>query len=162
MSTIRKHGNKWQSIIRVSGHPHIAKSFVSITDAKRFATLTETKLRPDDAGISSIKFPKFDDVARRYIEEISVLKRCHYDERRTILGLLKESWTSYPINKIKAHTISKYVANSAKSVSGSTVNRRLDVISSMFTTFKREWSYPVENPVLTIRRPKKAVGPLSQ
>ena len=43
-----------------------------------------------------------------------------------------------------------------KSVSGSTVNRRLDVISSIFTTFKREWSYPVENPVLTIRRPKKA------
>ena len=41
-----------------------------------------------------------------------------------------------PINKIKAHTISKYVANSAKSVSGSTVNRRLDVISSMFTTSK--------------------------
>ena len=43
-----------------------------------------------------------------------------------------------------------------KSVSGSTVNRRLDVISSIFTTFKREWSYPVENPVLSIRRPKKA------
>ena len=77
MSTIRKHGNKWQSIVRISGHPHIAKSFVSITDAKRFATLTETKLRRDDAGISSIKFPKFDDVARRYIEEISVLKKCH-------------------------------------------------------------------------------------
>ena len=36
------------------------------------------------------------------------------------------------------------------------MNRRLDVISSMFTTFKREWSYPVENPVLSVRRPKKA------
>jgi integrase len=155
MSTIRKQGEKWQSIVRVQGHPYISKSFVSKTDASRWANLTEVKLRRDDAGISKIKFPKFEDVARRYIEEISVLKKCHYDERRTILGLLKESWTSYPINKIKAHTISKYVANSAKSVSGSTVNRRLDVISSMFTTFKREWGYPVENPVLSIRRPKK-------
>jgi integrase len=26
----------------------------------------------------------------------------------------------------------------------------------MYTTFKREWGYPVENPVLSIRRPKKA------
>lgn len=156
MSTIRKRGSKWQSIIRISGHPDIAKSFVSKTDAKRFATLTESKLRRDDAGISSIKFPKFDDVARRYIEEVSVLKKCHYDERLTILGLLKESWSSYPINKIKPHTINKYKANLAKTVSGSTVNRRLDVISSMFTTFKREWSYPVENPVLSVRRPKKA------
>ena len=66
MSTIRKRGEKWQSIIRISGHPDIAKSFVSKTDAKRWATLTETKLRRDDAGISSIKFPKFDDIARRY------------------------------------------------------------------------------------------------
>ena len=69
---------------------------------------------------------------------------------------MKESWSSYPINKIKPHTINKYKANLAKTVSGSTVNRRLDVISSMFTTFKREWSYPVENPVLSVRRPKKA------
>jgi len=156
MSTIRKRGAVWQSIIRISGHPNIAKSFASKTDAKRFATLTEAKLRRDDAGISSIKFPKFDDVARRYIEEISVLKKCHYDERCTILGFLKESWSSYPINKIKPHTINKFKANLAKTVSGSTVNRRLDVISSMFTTFKREWSYPVENPVLSVRRPKKS------
>lgn len=67
MSTIRKRGNKWQSIIRISGHPDIAKSFTSVTDAKRFANLTEAKLRRDDAGIASIKYPKFDDVARRYI-----------------------------------------------------------------------------------------------
>jgi len=26
----------------------------------------------------------------------------------------------------------------------------------MYTTFKREWGYPVDNPVLQIRRPKKA------
>ena len=91
MSTLRKRGDKWQSIIRISGHPDLAKSFISKTDAKRWATLTETKLRRDDAGISSIKFPKFDDVARRYIEEISILKKFHYDERLTILGLLKDS-----------------------------------------------------------------------
>ena len=156
MSTIRKHGNKWQAIVRISGHPNIAKSFNSITDAKRFATVTEVKLRREDAGIAKIKFPKFEDVARRYIEEISILKRSYTDERCTILNLLKEAWSSYPINRIKSHTINKYKATQLKTVSGSTVSRRLDVISTMFTSFKLEWGYPVENPVLNMRRPKKA------
>ena len=156
MATLRKHGNKWQSIVRVQGHPTLCKSFVSRTDAKRWATEAEIKIRREDAGVAKMHFPKFEDVARKYIEEVSILKRCHRDERYTILGLLKEAWSSYPINKIRRTTISKYKDILGKRVSGSTVNRRLDVISTMFTTFKKEWGYPVENPVLSIRRPKKA------
>ena len=69
---------------------------------------------------------------------------------------MKEAWSSYPINKIKPATINKYKDTLAKRVSGGTINRRLDVISSMFTTFKKEWGFPVDNPVLAIRRPKRA------
>jgi|TARA_Y100001937_G_scaffold124664_1_gene189830 integrase len=156
MATIRNHYGKWQALIRIQGHPSIIKSFTSRTDAKRFALETEVKLRREDAGITKIKFPKFEELARRYIEEVSVHKRSHRDERYTILGLLKESWSSYPIHRVKPSTINRYRDNLLKSVSGSTVNRRLDVISSMFTSFKKEWGYPVENPVLAIRRPKKA------
>ena len=54
MSTIRKHGYKCQSIIRVQGHPYISKVFVSKTDANRWAILTEAKLRRQDAGIIKI------------------------------------------------------------------------------------------------------------
>ena len=156
MAYLRKHRNKWQSIIRVQGHPHLAKSFKSKTDATRWATETELKIRREDAGIAKIHFAKFEDLARKYIEEISVLKKCYRDERYTILGLLKEAWSSYPINKIKPATINKYKDTLAKRVSGGTINRRLDVISSMFTTFKKEWGFPVDNPVLAIRRPKRA------
>ena len=156
MAYLRKHRDKWQSIIRVVGHPHLAKSFKSKTDATRWATETERKIRREDAGIAKIHFAKFEDLARKYIEEISVLKKCYRDERYTILGLLKEAWSSYPINKIKPATINKYKDTLAKRVSGGTINRRLDVISSMFTTFKKEWGFPVDNPVLAIRRPKRA------
>ena len=156
MAYLRKHRDKWQSIIRVQGHPHLAKSFKSKTDATRWATETELKIRREDAGIAKIHFAKFEDLARKYIEEISILKKCYRDERYTILGLLKEAWSSYPINKIKPATINKYKDTLAKRVSGGTINRRLDVISSMFTTFKKEWGFPVDNPVLAIRRPKRA------
>jgi len=50
MAYIRKHRDKWQSIIRVQGHPHLAKSFTSRTDAKRWALETELKIRREDAG----------------------------------------------------------------------------------------------------------------
>jgi integrase len=118
--------------------------------------LTEAKLRREDAGIIKIKYPKFEDLARRYIEEISVLKKSYKDERSKILQFIKESWSAYPINRIMPHHINKWKDQSLKTLSGGSVNRKLDVISTMFTTFKREWGYPVDNPVLQIRRPKKA------
>jgi len=156
MCTLRKHYGNWQSIVRIQGHPSLTKSFKSRTDAKRWGIQTELKLRREDAGIAKIHFPKFDDVARRYIEEVSIHKKCHRDERYTILGLLKEAFSSYPIHRIRPNIINRYKDNLSQKVSGSTVNRRLDVISSMFTTFKKEWGYPVDNPVFAIRRPKKA------
>ena len=156
MSTIRKHRGKWQSIIRVQGHPLISKVFVSKTDASRWANLTEVKLRREDTGIAKIKYPKFEDVARRYIEEISINKKCYKDERSKILQFINEAWAVYPINRIMPHTINKWKENALKTLTGGSVNRKLDVISSMYTTFKREWGYPVDNPVLQIRRPKKA------
>jgi hypothetical protein len=117
MAHIRKHRDKWQSIIRVQGHPHLAKSFASRTDAKRWAIEQELKIRREDAGIAKVNFPKFEDVARRYIEEVSILKRCHRDERYTILVLFREAWSSYPINKIKPSTINKYKDTLGKRVS---------------------------------------------
>ena len=156
MGTIRKQSKKWNAIVRVQGHPYISRTFVSKTDASRWANLTEVKLRREDAGISKMKFPKFEDVARRYIEEVSILKKCYRDERSKILQFVKESWAVYPINRILPHTINKWKENALKTLSGGSVNRKLDVISTMFTTFKREWGYPVDNPVLSIRRPKKA------
>ena len=156
MPTLRKHYGAWQSIVRIQGHPALTKSFKSRTDAKRWGVETELKLRREDAGIAKIKFPKFEDVARRYVEEVSIHKKSHRDERYTILGLFQESWSSYPIHRIRPTTISNYMAKLSETVSGSTINRRLDVISSMFTTFKKEYGYPVDNPVLSIRRPKKA------
>ena len=156
MATVRKHYGKWQAVVRVNGHPSIIKSFVSKTDAKRWASLTEVKLRREEAGIAKIKFPKFEEVARCYIEEISILKKSYSDEKCTILNFLKESWASYPINRIIPATINKYKDKWVKELTGNTINRRLDVLSSMYTTFKKEWGYPVDNPVLAIRRPKKS------
>jgi integrase len=147
-------GNKWQGQVRLNNHPLISKCFVSRTDAKRWAVATETKLRRDDAGIAKIKFPLFRDVATRYINEVSQYKRCFRVERNIINVLLNETWAEYPINRITSSIISKFKSDLRKKIKENTLNRRLDVISTMFTTFKKEWGYFIENPVLAIKRPK--------
>ena len=70
MSTVRKQAKSWNAIVRVQGHPYISKTFKSKTDATRWAALTEVKLRREDAGIVKMKFPKFEDAARRYLKYV--------------------------------------------------------------------------------------------
>ncbi len=151
---IRKHYGKWQCLVRIKNHPFISKSFVSRTDAKRWSIATELKLRREEAGIAKIKFPLFRDVASRYINEVSQYKRCFRVERNIINSLLLETWAEYPINRITPPIINKFRNLLRDKVKENTLNRKLDVISTMFTTFKKEWGHPVENPVLAIKRPR--------
>ncbi len=156
MAHIRRHRNKWQSIVRISGHPIIAKSFTSKTDARHWAASVELKVKRDDVGLSKISFPSFKDIALRYIGEVSSTKKSFIKERYIINALMNESWAEYPIHKINPCVIGKYRDKQIKRISGSSVNRSLDAISTIFTTCKKEWGYPVSNPVTSIRRPKKA------
>ena len=81
MATLRKHRNKWQSIIRVQGHPTLCKSFVSRTDAKRWATEAERpkKAEPRDR--------RFND------NELNLLIRGNYTtpELRSIIKIALET-----------------------------------------------------------------------
>ena len=156
MAHIRRHRNKWQSIVRISGHPIIAKSFTSKTDARHWAASVELKVKRDDVGLSKISFPSFKDIALRYMGEVSSTKKSFIKERYIINALMNESWAEYPIHKINPCVIGKYRDKHIKRISGSSVNRSLDAISTIFTTCKKEWGYPVSNPVISIRRPKKA------
>ena len=153
---IRKRGNKWQSQIRIVNRPCLSKSFKSRTDAKRWSIVVEQKMRREDAGIAHIKFPFFRDVATRYINEVSQYKRCFRVERNIINSLLFETWAEYPINRITPPIISKFRDKRRGKLKDNTINRTLDVISTLYTTFRKEWGYPVKNPVLSIRRPPKA------
>ena len=119
-------------------------------------TSVELKVKRDDVGLSKISFPSFKDIALRYMGEVSSTKKSFIKERYIINALMNESWAEYPIHKINPCVIGKYRDKHTKRISGSSVNRSLDAISTIFTTCKKEWGYPVSNPVTSIRRPKKA------
>ena len=154
MPTIRKLRGNWQCMIRVINHPNLSRTFKKHEDAKRWGNETELKIRREDAGVVKIKYPSFRDVSLRYLNEVSIHKKCHRDERYTINSFGEEPWSEYPINKITPLIIGKYRDKQREVVKDNTINRKLDVISTIYTTCKKEWGYPVINPVLSIRRPK--------
>ena len=87
MSYVRQHRKSWQSIIRIKGHPNLAKSFKSKTDAKRWALETELKIRREDVGIAKIKYPTFHEIGLKYIADVSITKKGFINERNIIKAL---------------------------------------------------------------------------
>ena len=155
MSYIRKMGKNWQCLVRIKDHPKLSKTFKKHEDAKRWANETELKIRREDAGIAKIKYPTFHEVGLRYIADVSIIKKGFINERNIIKSFMSESWSEYPLNKITPDTVGRYRDKLSKTISGTSINRKLDVVSTIFTTCRKEWGYPVPNPVLSIRRPKK-------
>ena len=131
MSYIRKMGTRYNCSVRLKGHPNLSKSFVKFSDAQRWGLETELKIRREEAGIAKIKFPKFSEITLKYINEVSITKRCFRDERYTINSMMREAWSEYPINRITPNIVGSYRDKQLKMVSGSSVNRRLDVISTV-------------------------------
>jgi len=156
MASVIKRRWGYQTIITVVGHPRLTKSFKSKTDAKRWGLETELKIRREDAGIAKIKYPSFKDVGLRYIAEVLPLKKSFRLEKNIITAFDADSWSSYPINKITANVLSKWRDKQLECICGSSVNRKLDVISTIFTSCKKEWGLPVDNPVMSMRRPKRS------
>jgi len=155
MSYIRKMGKHWQCLVRIKDHPNLSKTFKKHEDAKRWSIETELKIRREDAGIAKISYPTFSDIGLRYIADVSIVKKGFINERNIIKALFREAWSAYPLNKITPDIIGKFRDKQLKSITGTSINRKLDVISTIFTTCRKEWGYPAANPVLSIRRPKK-------
>ena len=77
MSTIRKHYDKWQCLVRVKDHPQIIKSFTLREDAKRWGNETELKIRREDAGIAKIKYPTFQSLLN-FVKKINYHLTLHF------------------------------------------------------------------------------------
>ena len=74
-------------------------------------------------------------------------------ESKLIGYILSEGFVNYGINLVDRSLIASYRDRALRSLKSSSVNRRLAIISHLFTICKKEWGYDVANPVLSIRRP---------
>jgi integrase len=159
MASFQQRGDSWRAIVRKNGQ-NTSATFDSKAEAQSWATLVEAKIiqgsrvQVDD----KIRQTTVSDLFERYANDVSPLKRGERWE--TIrLDLLRRSFESFnkPLNQFTPQDMGDWRDARLKVVSGSSVNRELNLISAVFTTAIKEWGVKLAaNPVHLIRRPKSA------
>ena len=153
MSTIRKRKGKYQCIVRTAGYPTITKTFEYKSDAVRFGKDLELKLIRGEYGLDKKKYPLFKETLERYRDDIVKYKRSAVMESKLIKYILTEHFVNLRLDRVSPKVIATYRDKALRTLKSSSVNRRLAIISHVFTICRKEWDYNIPNPVLSIRRP---------
>ncbi|WP_343056481.1 site-specific integrase [Paraburkholderia ultramafica] len=98
----------------------------------------------------------FDDLLKRYAEEVSPHKKGGAGEILRIRKIRTDALAQYKISAITSKIIADYRDRRMAKVSGSTVNRELTLIGHVLNVARKEWGIHLDtNPVSVIRRPRE-------
>lgn len=153
MATFRKRNNSWRVEIYKNG---IRKSatFDTKAQAKAWAAKLESNIDTDQIESPAEHQKTVADAFERYANEVSVGKKGARYERIKLNAFLRDHLASIKISDLTPADIANWRDSRLKKVAGSSVNRELNLISSVLVTAKREWGWINSNPVSEIRRPK--------
>jgi len=159
MSTITKRGEgQWQVKIRRKGLPDQSRTFTLKAQAEQWAREVERAM--DTGGMVDRREAQrltLGDVLRRYQQEITPSKKSAAIESIKINVLLKDAILPHlKMSALTSIALAGWRDRRLKEVAGSTVNREIDVLSSVINHARREWGVHIENPVPLIKRPEKA------
>ena len=153
MAYIRKRLGKYQCLVKQKGYPIRTQSFSLKSDATRWGKQIELDIQRDLHHLKKIEYPTFKECLERYRDQIIISKRSKEMENRLVKYILTEGFVNFKLNKVDSSMIASYRDRSLKYLKSSSVNRRLAIISHMYSIALKEWGYNVNNPVLNIRRP---------
>jgi len=148
MATIRKKRDKWAVSIRRSFHKPLFKSFASKQDAERWAVKTERLIEIGQyQDMSEANKTTLQMLLERYEREVSSKKRTKTD-KQYIKNILKHEFVTKVLTHINSSDIAAFRDERLKTITGSSVNRELSIISDCIKKAMTEWQcYIAENPV---------------
>ena len=148
MATIRKKRDKWAVSIRRSFHKPLFKSFASKQDAERWAVKSERLIEIGQyQDMSEANKTTLQMLLERYEREVSSKKRTKTD-KQYIKNILKHEFVTKVLTHINSSDIAAFRDERLKTITGSSVNRELSIISDCIKKAMTEWQcYIAENPV---------------
>ena len=155
MGTIRKRGSRWEAQIRRRGLPEITKTFARRTEADAWVAVVESEVVRgvyQDRSLAA-EFT-FGDLLGRYALEVTPTKKGAHAERCQIEAMRRDPLARIVMSDLAGRDVADWRDRRLQEVSGSTVNRGLNLISHVLNTARREWGVPIDNPVSSIRRPR--------
>ena len=159
MATCRKRGNGWQVRVRRLGYPDEVKTLPTKLDAEQWARLVESDMdRGPFVSRNIAEQTSFGDVMRRYMKEITPGKRGCLEETIRLTATLRLKISKFSMANLTPEVLAEYRDDRLKTCQPSTVVRDLAVLSSIITHARREWSFPIQNPIEMIRKPTMPPG----
>lgn len=157
MASIKRRESGYQVQIRRKGFPQVSKAFTSLKDAEAWGRLIESEM---DRGIfqdrTEAERNTLGDILLRYMQEISPQKKSGALEAIRIKRFLRvENLCQYKACSLTGKLLSAWRDSRLKEVSGSTVNRELNLISHAINIARKEWGIHISNPIELIQRPKE-------
>lgn len=166
MATIlKRQGPKnqiaWQAQVRKKGYPSRIKTFDLKGDAQKWAKKIEREMESglwkDSKEASQISLSK---ALGRYLESVTPRKRPETQRSEKLSAkTLKNSMGKLSLLQVTPEKVAEYRDQRLKSVSANSVRIELSLLSNLFKTAEREWSYyGLDNPVGHIKKPKIPEG----
>lgn len=160
MATITERGDKWQAKIRRDGYPSKSKTFSKKTDADAWARVQESEM---DRGVwrdrTSADSTTFFALLSSYLKDVVPTKRGADVEELRIGALQRDEIAKFKLSALSPLVLAGWRDRRLEAgCAGATVNRELNVISSVFNWGRKELMIQVENPVAGIRRPPSSAS----
>lgn len=168
MATIRKHGTKWQAIVRRSGHAPATRSFILKSDAQAWARSMELELdRSWDTNahererLKALNTTTLGDLIKRYLEEVVPRKKGHETESIVLNAFVRDHGASLctiklsEIHRARDGFIQYRDARlNDDGVAPATLKRQICILAHMFNIAMHEWRIPLkENPLSKLSMP---------
>lgn len=157
MATIRERGKySFQVQVRRRGYPTQTRTFESRKEAEKWARQIEAEY---DRGVyvdrAEAEKNTLYGILDRYKREIAPTHRGSEVEIQRIDFILRHPVMKLKMAALSTQHLAKYRDSRLESVSGSTVNRELNIISAAINHARKEWGIHIENPVALLKRPQE-------
>ena len=156
----------YRVLIRLKGHPQQTATFQRKTDAKRWASQTESAIREGrHFTTSEAKKHSLADLVNRYASEVLPSKPKSAKGQLRQLLWWKEELGHYSLSDVSPALISEYKNKLAAGITRShtprtpaTVKRYMAALSHAFTIAIKEWQWIDSNPMLKVTKPIEPRG----
>ena len=155
MATFIRRPNGWQAQIRRVGRTSLTQTFRTRAYAEAWAAQKESEIARGSYRERSVDHQlTLGLLIDRYLEEVTPFKKGADVEALRLRAIRRDRLCDIRLSDYRRADMADYRDRRLAEVSGSTVNRELNLISHVFSVGRKEWGVSMENPVAQLRRPK--------
>ncbi|MAL45641.1 MAG: hypothetical protein CME98_16730 [Hyphomonas sp.] len=148
MACIRKMNGKFRVDINKKGFPRIAKRFLDLKTARRWAKEIELQMERNQFDGFTSSGTTLKEILIKYRDEKTILKKGCREETSKINLIINHNIALHGIMMLKSHHIHKFMKDLGKTRKPNTINKYVNIICHAWRVAKKEWgiSVPRDNP----------------